>query len=128
MQLAAILLRGGMHRTTWLDEEQLPPGRVWQDALEEQIEHIKTAAIIVGSSGIGPWQQIEVKAILQEFINRKCPVIPVILGDCSNVPQLPLFLKQFTWVDFRKQTPDPIYRLLWGITGVKPKQIVGLPL
>lgn len=102
---------------TWLDEEQLPPGRLWQESLEEQIEHIKTAAVFVGKSGIGPWQNMEIRTFLQEFVRRKCPVIPVILPDCTNVPALPLFLKQLTWVDFRKSTPDPFKNLLWGITG-----------
>ncbi len=106
---------------TWLDEEQLPPGRLWQDILEEQIGSIKAAAVFVGDSGIGPWQHMEIRAFLQEFVRRRCPIIPVILKKCQNVPQLPLFLSQLTWVDFRKDTPDPFDRLLWGITGVKPK-------
>jgi hypothetical protein len=104
---------------TWLDEEQLPPGRLWQELLEEQIERIKTAAVFVVKSGIGPWQNVEIRAFLQEFANRRCPVIPVILPDCTNVPELPLFLKQLIWVDFRKPTPDPYKNLLWGITGKK---------
>jgi hypothetical protein len=107
---------------TWLDEEQLPPGRVWQDLLEQQIQSVRTAAIFVGSSGIGPWQNVEARAFIQEFVRRQCPVIPVILNDCQNVPTLPLFLSQLTWVDFRKDSPDPFDRLLWGITGVKPSK------
>lgn len=106
---------------TWFDEEQLPPGRPWQDELEKQIERIKTAAVFVGKKGIGPWQQPEIRAFLQEFVKRRCPVIPVILSDCTPIPQLPLFLNQLTWVDFRKDTPDPYKQLLWGITGRKPK-------
>ena len=35
-------------------------------------------------------------------------------------PELPLFLRQFTWVDFRASDPDPMYQLRWGITGKKP--------
>lgn len=105
---------------TWLDEDQLPPGRLWQDVLEEQIAKIRTAAVFVGKNGIGPWQQMEVRAFLQEFVRRRCPVIPVILRDCEDVPQLPLFLSQLTWVDFRKAAPDPYKQLLWGITGRKP--------
>jgi hypothetical protein len=105
---------------TWLDEEQLPPGRVWQDLLEQQIQSVRTAAIFVGGSGIGPWQNVEVRAFLQEFVRRQCPVIPVILVDCQSVPKLPLFLNQLTWVDFRKKSPDPFDRLVWGITGRRP--------
>jgi TIR domain len=102
---------------TWFDEEQLPPGRLWQEILEEQIEHIRTAAVLVGPSGVGPWQQMELRAFLEEFVSRRCPVIPVILADCMTVPQLPIFLRQLTWVDLRKTTPDPFKLLLWGITG-----------
>jgi TIR domain len=104
---------------TWLDEEQLPPGRIWQELLEEQIASIKTAAVFVGNSGIGPWQNMEIRTFLQECLRRRCPVIPVILPECSNVPALPLFLTQLTWVDLRKSTPDPYKNLLWGITGKK---------
>ncbi len=104
---------------TWFDEEQLPPGRLWQELLEEQISQIKTAVVFVGPSGIGPWQNAETRAFLSEFIRRRCPVIPVILADCVQVPKLPIFLQQFTWVDFRKIVPEPFSQLLWGITGSK---------
>jgi TIR domain len=102
---------------TWFDEEQLPPGRPFQDLLEAQIESIRTAAVFVGKSGFGPWQEVEFRGFLQEFVRRNSPVIPVILSDCLVVPRLPLFLTQFTWVDFRKKVPDPMKQLLWGITG-----------
>lgn len=105
---------------TWFDEEQLPPGSLWQQMLEEQIGQIKTAAVFVGKGGIGPWQDIEIYTFLREFIQRRCPIFPVILPDCINIPQLPLFLSQMTWVDFRKTIPDPYKQLLWGITGRKP--------
>ena len=106
--------------STWFDEEQLPPGRLWQEILEEQIAQINSVAVFVGKGGIGPWQNMEVRAFLSEFTRRRCPVIPVILSDCNNVPQLPLFLSQLTWVDFRKSAPDPYDRLLWGITTRTP--------
>ena len=41
----------------------------------------------------------------------------VILPDGESAPDLPIFLEGMTWVDFRKQKPDPLQRLLWGITG-----------
>ena len=106
---------------TWLDEEQLPPGRPWQDLLEKQISSVASAVVLVGDSGLGPWQNTESRAFLSEFVNRQCPVIPVILRGCTQVPTLPLFLSQHTWVDFRRRTPDPLKRLLWGITGKAPQ-------
>ncbi len=102
---------------TWLDEEQLRPGTPWQVELESQIQSIKTVVVAVGSSGVGPWQNVEFHAFLLEFVHRKCPVIPLLLSDCSDIPSLPIFLKSFTWVDFRREKPDPFKHLLWGITG-----------
>lgn len=101
----------------WLDEWNLRPGLPWQDALEKQIEHIKSAAVFVGKNGVGPWQRSELNAFLREFIGRGCPVIPVLLEDAPSEPDLPLFLKGTMWVDFRRQEPNPMEQLIWGITG-----------
>lgn len=103
----------------WLDVWQLQPGLSWQEALERQISKIKSAAVFVGSNGIGPWQKRELNAFLNEFVNRGCPVIPVLLSDVSENPSLPNFLSEMTWVDFRQQDPDPLDQLIWGITGTK---------
>lgn len=103
----------------WLDEDQLQPGLPWQDTLEQQIGEINAAAVFVGKNGIGPWQDAELKAFLREFISRKCPVIPVLLKNTPKKPVLPVFLRGMTWVDFRKDDPDPMRQLIWGITGKK---------
>ena len=105
---------------TWFDEEQLRPGTAWQVVLEEQIEAIESAAIFVGRAGIGPWQDLEMRAFLSEFVNRRLPVIPVILASATTIPELPIFLRQLTWVDFRQDEDDAMARLIWGITGKKP--------
>ncbi len=105
----------------WLDIWELPPGRSWQRLLEKQIEQISSAAVFVGEDGFGPWQQQELYAFLSEFVDRDCPVIPVLLPNAPTQPELPVFLRQFTWVDFRISDPDPMYRLRWGITGKKPQ-------
>ena len=105
----------------WFDEEHLRPGQPWQRELETRIPQIRTAAVIVGPNGRGPcWQDVELDAFLREFVNRACPVIPVLLRDAGAAPALPIFLRAFTWVDFRKASPDPWKQLLWGVTGTKP--------
>ena len=101
----------------WLDEWELRPGLLWQDILEKQIAQIKSATVCVGKAGIGPWQQQEMAAFLREFVERKCPVIPVLLPDAPRKPRLPVFLKGFTWVDLRPPNPDSFRKLIWGITG-----------
>ncbi|MBD2360896.1 GUN4 domain-containing protein [Anabaena minutissima FACHB-250] len=107
----------------WLDEWELQPGLPWQPELERQIQNIKAAAVFIGQSGIGPWQEEEIHSFLREFNRRRCPVIPVLLPNAPQQPELPLFLAGRTWVDFRSQSrnyTDPWIRLVWGITGKKP--------
>ena len=101
----------------WLDSWELRPGFPWQRALEEQISQIRSAAIFIGSNGIGPWQNQEIDAFLREFVRRKCPVIPIMLSNAPSRPTLPVFLNAMTWVDFRQLDPDPLHQLIWGITG-----------
>jgi hypothetical protein len=104
----------------WLDERELPPGQPWQQLLEKQIARIRSAAVFVGAAGVGPWQEQELYGFLREFVSRRSPVIPVLLADAPDKPELPIFLKAMTWVDFRLQDPDPLSRLIWGITGRRP--------
>jgi hypothetical protein len=105
----------------WLDEAELIPGRPWQEELERQIGNIRAAAVFVGPSGIGPWQNREMRAFLNEFAERACPVIPVLLPKAA-VPELPLFLRGMTWVDLRGIEAGGIDRLIWGITGRRPNE------
>ncbi len=116
-QLAQALQARGLK--VWLDEEQLVPGRPWQEALEAVIQTIRTAAVLVGKDGLGPWQDPEMRACLSEFVNRHLPVIPVLLPGAPVKPELPLFLRRaFTWVDLRDGlTDDGLDRLITGIRG-----------
>jgi len=118
-KVAEELNRRGL--SVWLDQWELIPGRPWQEALEEIVQTIKAAAVLVGKDGIGPWQDREMRGCLSEFVDRGVPVIPVLLPGAPTKPDLPLFFKQFTWVDLRTGlTREGIDRLQWGITGVKP--------
>jgi hypothetical protein len=103
----------------WLDIWEQRPGFSWQAVLEVHIRSIKAAAVFVGKSGVAPWQQQQIQSLLREFVERECPVIPVLLAEISEEeePELPLFLKNNVWVDFRKRDPDPMEQLMWGITG-----------
>jgi len=85
----------------WLAEEELIPGRDWQEALEEAVRTVPAAAVLVGRDGIGPWEDREMRACLLQFVDRRIPVIPVLLPGAARKPALPLFLQAFTWVDLR---------------------------
>ena len=121
-KIAEELKRRGVR--PWLDVDELRPGQAWQLALEEQIGNIKSAAVCVGGHGMGLWQEQEVLAFVNEFVTRKCPVIPVLLPSAPSEPKLPIFLRQLTWVDFRRTEPNPIHHLIWGVTGEQPLEPV----
>ena len=123
-QLAKALQARGLQ--VWLGEEELVPGRLWQEALEKIIQTARAVAVLVGRDGLGPWERPEMRACLSEFVDRGLPVIPVLLPDAPSKPELPLFLREFTWVDLRGGlTDDGLKRLEWGITGVRPGQSSG---
>lgn len=104
----------------WLDEWELVPGRLWQEALEEIIQTVKAAAVLVGRDGMGSWENPEMRACLEEMVRRQLPVIPVLLPGASAEPDLPLFLRAFTWVDLRNGlSEEGLERLSWGVTGEK---------
>jgi len=109
----------------WLDEWELVPGRPWQDALEEIMQNTQSAAVIIGGDGLGPWEIPEMRACISQFISRGLPVIPVLLPSASSQIQLPPFLSQFTWVDFRGGiTIESLDKLEWGITGKKTGSLI----
>lgn len=56
-ELAEVLRARGLN--VWLDEWELVPGRLWQEALEEIIATTRSAAVLVGKDGLGPWQNNE---------------------------------------------------------------------
>ena len=118
-QLAQALLQQGV--LPWLDEWELRPGLPWQKLLEQQIAAIGSAAVCIGPSGIGRWHEMEMRGFLDEFVRRELPLIAVLmLPPGAADPELPLFLRHFTWVDFRRPESEPLARLVWGITGQRP--------
>jgi len=101
----------------WLDTWEIRPGRRWQHELRHVIKSVKSAAVFIGPSGAGPWQELEVESLLGEFAKRGKPIIPVILEGRQGSPRLPGFLNAWHKVDMRKPSPDPFEQLVWGITG-----------
>jgi small GTP-binding protein len=105
----------------WVDEEQIPPGRWFQDYIEQAIGLVGSAAIILGKEGLGRWEKAELKAFVAECVEHELPVIPVLLPGAS-LPEGLKFLKQLSWVHFEESLEEkvPMERLRWGITAGRP--------
>ncbi|MBI4759837.1 MAG: FxSxx-COOH system tetratricopeptide repeat protein [Chloroflexota bacterium] len=125
-QLARKLEEKGLK--VWLDKWNLIPGEPWQEGLEEALDECQTYAVFLGPSGIGPWENEEMRAAIEERVkDKKRRVIPVLLPGASDSTdlKLPRFLSRLTWVDFRGGLNDEnaLYRLECGIRGIAPKPL-----
>ncbi len=111
--------------TCWLDADELVPGGNWQTDLQMAILKSSSVAVCFGPAGIGPWEDEEIQASLLLAVDKKKHVIPVILPGAPKEPDIPLFLRIRTWVDLRDGfSTSGLNKLLWGITGRKPDEIV----
>ena len=106
----------------WLDKEQIPPGKWFQDEIKHAIQHSKSAAIFIGKDGVGKWQVVELRSFVTQCINSGCPIIPVLLPGVDDIPSEFVFLREMTWVQFQDTIQDKkaLDQLEWGITGKKP--------
>ncbi|BAY44464.1 GUN4 domain-containing protein [Scytonema sp. HK-05] len=105
----------------WLDEEQIPPGRSFQDEIQKAIPLVKSAAIFIGLKGLGKWQRMEVDSLTRMCVEKHIPLIPVLLPGVSQLPENLVFLKNYTRVEFSKSIDDvkALKNLVWGITGTQ---------
>ena len=101
----------------WFDGVDVRPGAPKRLQQEEQIQKIPAAAVFIGQHAIAREQLLQIYAFIEQYIDHECAVIPVLLADATKKPELPPYLGNFGWVDFRKQVPVPLKQLIWGITG-----------
>ncbi|MCC5640434.1 GUN4 domain-containing protein [Nostoc sp. CHAB 5844] len=112
--------------TYWLDEEQIPPGRSFQDEIQQAIPLVKSAVIFIGSQGLGRWQSWELKAFISKCVEKEIPVIPVLLPGVEKFPEELIFLREFRYISFseQKEEEEVLDLIEWGITGRKPQKIL----
>ena len=111
--------------TLFLDRWHLIPGEPWQEALEQALEESHTCAVFLGASGVGPWENEEMRVALEERVrNSAFRLMPILLPGVQMPvsSKLPRFLRRLTWVDFRLglDDADAFYRFTCGIKGIAP--------
>jgi formylglycine-generating enzyme required for sulfatase activity len=118
-RLKKALERRGL--TVWLDQDEIPPGALFVEALEQGLRESKAVALIVSPESLASgWVKEEYSraVALARSPHAALPLIPILLRD---VKELPGFLANRNFVDFRDNDSfDPSVELLvWGITGKK---------
>jgi hypothetical protein len=109
----------------WLDQKNIIPGEPWQERIEEALNNCTTCIVFWGSDGLGPWQNEEIRTVLERRVyEQDFRVIPVLLPECLEADKMPPFLKRLYQVDFRKglDGPEAFRQLLAGIRGEPPGQ------
>ena len=112
--------------TIWFDEWNLIPGHPIQEELENALASSMCCVFFLGQSGMGPWQNEEMRTAQAEQVSRRIRrVVPVLLPGSVRPLQesnLPGFLRRRAWVTFRKskKDQDALLRLMCGIKGIPP--------
>ena len=78
-ELARLLKLEGIE--CWLDKWHLIPGEPWQQEIETALNECKTCVVFIGPSGIGPWQNEEMRASIDRRVGKgDFRVVPVAAG------------------------------------------------
>ncbi len=115
----ALLKHGDWH--VWLDSEDLPPGQLWNTLAAEALKQSNAVVIFFGPHGEGAWQKVEIGLAQGLQVSDGIPMIPLLLPGAPVELELPGFLQNYTWVDFRDglNSNAAWTKLIWGITEEK---------
>ena len=87
--------------TVWFDRIHLGPGANFIDSLQVAISQATAVMVLIGPTGQGPWQSLEINAALFRAVEHKIALVPVLMPGAPSLPELPLFLKPFSYLDLR---------------------------
>jgi tetratricopeptide (TPR) repeat protein len=124
-RLAEDLKRYGVR--VWLDRDEIRPGDRFVDALERGLEQSDSVALVVSPESMASgWvaEEYNRAVALTMRSNQPLQLVPVVL----RRTELPGFLAGREPVDFRdaSQYAEKVWRLVWGIKGEKPAEVIDL--
>lgn len=102
----------------WFDRVEVTPGDTWQLKLEGALEGCNSCLVCWGPSGLGPWQHEELRTALERRVrDSQYRVIGVLLPGCRDPKEMPAFLRNLNYADFRRgiQNPEELRRLVRAI-------------
>src|SRR5262245_19821964 len=102
--LAGLLVRQGLD--VWLDVERLMPGDRWGEKIEAGLREATALVLYVGRSGVRQWVDQEVRVALDRSAKEADFRLIPVLGPGSEPDDLPMFLKQYQWLDLRQGLSD----------------------
>jgi len=116
----------GIH--AWLDARSLRRDQHQQPQIEAAMEALPCIAMFFGPSGIGQWQELEMRVASTLYAKRKRGVLVVLLPGAPDDPKVPLFHADLPRIDLRqwKSPGEPgLNELVAGIFGLAPEKVAG---
>jgi WD40 repeat protein len=111
----------------WFDKWELIPGNKWTGGSADGVNASATFAVFIGPHGLGDWEAEELDLAQTRAVkDDSFRMIPILLPgspDPFDQNSLPPYIKNRTWVDFRKGIEDAraFFALVCGIKGVAPR-------
>jgi hypothetical protein len=100
--------------SAWLDTRNIEAGAHWQEEIQKALEGAWASLICIGPSGLGGFQRYEVAMALDLASREKLRIIPVILPGVEE-SKIPLWLRQFQYIDFRQGKAEALLRLIQAL-------------
>ena len=85
----------------WLDTLNLAPGDLWQTEIAEALARANAIAVLIGPSGLGGWQELELQMAVAKQPERKLRILPIPLPGAPRSLTLPDLLAPFMHCDLR---------------------------
>jgi hypothetical protein len=117
-RLSKDLRLGGI--TTWQDTKEIAAGENWREAIEQSLRQASVMLYVASTqSAASHWMTKELEAVF----SRGTRVIPLIL-DNQGEQELPVFLRDYQWVDFRAGYKEALAQLLAALRPFQAAQPV----
>lgn len=98
------------------------PGASWADTLTAQIEQADIVLAVLSPDYLeSAWAHQELNVAVGRQLQKQARLLPVLLRPCTPSG----FLSQVTSVDFTEDYEAALARLIWGITGERPRAAKG---
>jgi hypothetical protein len=106
--LAKILVQA--KQNVWIDKWELNAGDSLIERIEEALGGADAILVLLSKSSTqSEWCKKELRSgLLRELEEKSVLVIPIVLDDCD----IPLFLREKLWIDFRKNRDEQLALLL----------------
>ena len=117
-----------MDLTTRLPELQIfydmliQPGESWAETLAAQFEQADVILVLLSPDYlVSQWTTQELNMALERQLQKQARLVPLLIRPCNPTG----LLSQLTWIDFTEDYEAGFARLMWGVTGERPRTAKG---